>query len=70
MVARIGLPGNSYHTFQRHLTQAEAEAWCQARLAERHPNGPYPYDARASILTEREADRCRYRDGTRCYPHV
>ena len=67
MVARIGLPGNSYHTFERGLTKAEARAWCDARLAERYPAGSFPIDARASIISEKEADKARYRDGTRCY---
>lgn len=67
MVARIGLPGNSYHTYERGLTRQQAEAWCKEKLAARYPDGPYPSDARVSIITEHEADRCRYRDGTKCY---
>jgi hypothetical protein len=70
MIARIGLPGNAYHTFQRGLTAAQADEWCKARLAERYPDGWYPINARVSVLTERDGDRMRYRDGTRCYPRL
>ena len=68
MVARIGLPGNSYHDYQRGLTKAQAREWCEAALARRYPNGSYPFDARVSVITEAQANRARFRDGTPCYP--
>lgn len=64
MLVRIGLPGNSYHTYERFATRAECEAWAKTRLS----RGDLPFDARYSILTEKEAAKCRYRDGSKCYP--
>ena len=68
MIARIGLPGNSYHDYQRGLTKTEAEDWCQVALNHRYPNGDYPFDAKTSIITEAAANKAKFRDGTPCYP--
>lgn len=70
MTARIGLPGNSYHTYQRGLNKAAARLWVSDQLAQRWPDGDLPIDAKGSVITEREADRARYRDGTPCYPGI
>ena len=67
MLARIGLPGNSYHRFARGLTKKEADAWCEAALNQRYPNGPYPINAKVSTLTEKEATKVRYLDGSKAY---
>ena len=68
MLARIGLPGNSYHQWTRGLTKAQAAAWCELALLRRYPNGAYPIDAEVSTLTESEANKCHYLDGSKCYP--
>lgn len=71
MVAVIGYPGESKHTWKRFTTKAEAIAWLNAKgaeLAEEHPAWAHTAVSSQRIISEREASRIRYRDGRKVYP--
>jgi len=63
MIVRIGLPGNSFHDYEHFSSKRECYDWAEEQLA----SGAFPRDAKYSLLTDKEARRCRYRDGSRCY---
>lgn len=65
MIVRIGLPGNSYHTYEHYATKKECYDWAEKQL--RGEGLAFPRDARYSLLTDKQARKCRYRDGSRCY---
>lgn len=68
MFARINVPGSSHHKFF-YGTKKECLAW----IAEQEENADYQQDYFPnSLLTDKEAFACKYRDGNRVYyfkPH-
>lgn len=70
MVAVIGLPGTQMHRWERVSSKKEAVEWfrrTEVELIALCPNRPDVY-ATQRVLTEKEAARLRYEDGTRIYP--
>lgn len=70
MIAIIGYPGESKHTWERFDNKKEAIAWLNAtgaELYERHPVWPAALSSQR-VISEKEAAKIRYRDGRRCYP--
>lgn len=68
MIAVFGIPGSVHHRYYRVATHKEGAAWLEYRrriFAEEHPAAIGQPEA---ILTEHEAARRRYADGTRVYP--
>ena len=69
MIAVVGLPGSAVvHAYVRVASRREGEAWISAtckRLADRHPARGAECTA---LLSDRESQTARYRDGTRVYP--
>lgn len=65
MIARINLPGSSYHRWVRG-TKTECIAWLNAQQERNPDRQEYWYPQ--SLLTEREALAIRYRDGQHVYP--
>lgn len=71
MVAIIGYPGESKHTWRRFRVKSEAVAWLNRtgeELAELHPAWAHTAISSQRIVSEKEACRIRYRDGSKCYP--
>jgi len=70
MVAVIGYPGEQKHVWMRFTRKDSALRWLTAtgtQLHALHPAWPAAlYSQR--IVTEKEAARCRYRDGRLVYP--
>jgi len=68
MIATIGLPGGAHHRWTRVKTRKEAAIWLEKAddlLQAKHPAAhPQP----TFTVTEREAARTRYQDGTAVYP--
>jgi hypothetical protein len=69
MFAIIGLPGSVHHRYRwfHRSERAEAETWLQSAsddLAAIHP-AAHPQPTR--LISDRDASRERYRDGTRIY---
>lgn len=71
MIAVISLPGGRNHEAVRVANRAEAETFFAAWLA-RHGETLETQQAHRQrhTLTEREALKVRYRDGSRVYAHV
>lgn len=71
MVAIIGYPGESKHTWARFAAKGEALAWLESKLAEmcgRHTAAAASLTMSARVVSEKTAAAARYRDGRRCYP--
>ena len=68
MIATIGLPGGAHHRWTRVKTRKEAAIWlekAQDRLEARNRAAhPQP----TCVLTEKEAARVRWQDGSKVYP--
>lgn len=70
MIAAIGYPGESKHTWERFDNKADALAWLKAtgdELFEDNPVWPAALSSQR-IISEREAATIRYRDGRKVYP--
>ena len=70
MVAVIGYPGESRHMWERFDSKKDALEWLQLTsrsLYEENPVWPTAISSQR-ILSEKEASKVRYRDGTKCYP--
>jgi len=70
MVAIIGYPGESKHTWERFDNRSDALAWLNstgAELYERNPVWPAALSSQR-VISEKEAAKIRYRDGRKCYP--
>lgn len=70
MVAIIGYPGESKHTWERFTSKKDALDWLNKtgdELYELNPVWPAAlYSQR--IISEKEAAKIRFCDGTPCYP--
>ncbi len=70
MVAHVEVPGSVHHVWRRFTGPDAREAaseWIDAKLIEmheRHPAGRFS----CGILTEADAARITYLDGTKAYP--
>jgi hypothetical protein len=71
VIATIGLPGSNTFAWTRVTNAAEAEEWRAAWLAERGEATQQDLNAvrQGLLLTEREAMRARWRDGSPIYAH-
>lgn len=63
MVAVISIPGASDHRWERFHSRKDAQAWIDKEWDNRGHH-TWPGDR---ILTEKEASKIRYQDGTRVY---
>jgi len=70
MVAVIGYPGESKHTWERFDNRADALVWLKTTGDELYAENPVWPAALSSqrIISEREAAKERYRDGCKVYP--
>ena len=71
MVAIIGYPGESKHTWERFSSKAEAIEWLNKTGEELHAANPVWPAALSSqrVVSEKDAAKIRYRDGRKCYPN-
>lgn len=70
MVAIIGYPGSSHHRWERFSDKKEALDWLEKTGREMYERmGGWP-DALSSqrVISEKEAAKCYYRDGSKIYP--
>lgn len=67
MIAIVGIPGSTHHTWQRCATRAEAAAWIERTWQRVREINPALGDLPTEIVSEREAASRRWRDGTRIY---
>jgi len=68
MYAVVGIPGESIHRYRWFPRSArkEAEEWLEREFAAIRRSSPQTVPV-TRILSDREAERVRWRDGTRVY---
>jgi len=68
MIAYCGLLGSVHHRWVR-VGRSKKEAWAEAERLWREEQDTHPaWVGNYGVMTEREAEKQRYRDGTKIYP--
>jgi len=72
MIAIIGYPGSTNHRWERFFDKKLAVEWLQTtgqKMYEDSGNSSPESLYSQRVISEREAARIKYQDGTKCYPN-